>query len=135
MQKRAKKKSAGRPPTHIEWGVVDGLLEAGCFGTQIAARIGVPVRVLYDRCVAEKKMYFTDYQQMKREKGNTYIYEAQFQMALEKDRGMLIWLGKQRLGQRDEPKSEEGFSGEIKQFVDFLKEKYRKESSEDVQKE
>ena len=43
---------------------------------------------------------------------------------------MAIWLGKQKLDQKDEPKTVEGFNGELKEFIDFLKHKYQKPSGE-----
>lgn len=37
---------------------------------------------------------------------------------------MCIWLGKQKLDQKDDPKPMDSFSGELKDFIDFLKLKY-----------
>lgn len=48
---------------------------------------------------------------------------------------MAIWLGKQKLDQKDEPKTIEGFNGELKEFIDFLKQKYSKTREEREQSE
>jgi hypothetical protein len=91
------------PVKEIDWDFVDDLLIRGCTGTQIASRLGVHPQTLYNRCEDEKGSLFSEYAQRKREKGDTLLLETQFNMAIEKDRAMLIWLGKQRLGQKENP--------------------------------
>lgn len=91
-----------RPRLNIDWKIVDKLLEADCEGTEIAAYIGVHPDTLYLRCQKEKKMGFSEYLQEKKAKGNSLIKVKQFEAAVkDKDKTMLIWLGKQRLGQRE----------------------------------
>lgn len=86
----------------IDWNKVDELLEAGCDGTQIAAYLGCHEDTLYIRCQDEQKMAFSAYKAQKRAKGDSTLLTAQFDAAVkDKDRAMLIWLGKQRLGQAD----------------------------------
>ena len=41
---------------------------------------------------------------------------------------MAIWLGKQRLGQREDPNGNDSFNGELREFIEFLKQKYGKNS-------
>ncbi len=102
----------GRKPATIEWDTVDKLLIAGCPGTEIASHIGVHPDTLYHHCEEEKKTHFSAYSQQKREKGNNLIRVAQFDEAvMKRDRGMLIWLGKNRLGQSD--KEEVSHKGNI----------------------
>lgn len=98
-----KQKARHGPVKDIDWKLVDDLLIKGCSGTQIAARIGIHYDTLYDRCQKEKKTLFSVYSQQKREKGDSMIHETQFDLAMERDRAMLIWLGKQRLGQKENP--------------------------------
>ena len=91
----------------IDWDKVDELLEAGCDGTQIAAFLGCHEDTLYNRCQEEKNLAFSAYKAQKRAKGDSALLTAQFEAAVkEKDRGMLIWLGKQRLGQTDKAQQE-----------------------------
>lgn len=93
---------AGKPKSIIEWSTVDKLLEADCEGTEIASYIGVHPNTLYERCKKEKKCNFSEYLQLKKAKGNSLIKVKQFEAAVkDKDKAMLIWLGKNRLGQRD----------------------------------
>lgn len=46
-------------------------------------------------------MSFAEYSDQKRAKGKLSLRRKQFQLALSGDRTMLIWLGKQYLGQVD----------------------------------
>jgi len=103
---------AGRPPAPIDWKTVDRLLQAGCLGTQIAARLAIRPEVLYDACQREHKANFTEYSAQKREHGETLLLEKQMEAAMKGDKTMLIWLGKQRLGQAD--KSEANNNSTVK---------------------
>jgi hypothetical protein len=89
-------------PKEINWETVDGMLIAGCSGPQCAAAIGVHPDTLYDRCQAEKGSLFSQYAQAKRAHGDGLLHAAQFQKAYkDKNPTMLIWLGKQRLNQKE----------------------------------
>ena len=92
---------AGRPAALIDWKAVDRLLQAGCAGTQIAARLGIRAEVLYDGCQREHKADFTEYSRQRKEAGDTMLHEQQFAAAMKGNITMQIWLGKQRLGQKD----------------------------------
>ena len=95
-------KKVGRKPAVIDWKEVDQLLIAGCQGTEVAAHFGVHAETLYRRCEKDKKVGFSEYLRQKRSSGNCLIRVAQFDEAVRKrDRGMLIWLGKNRLSQSD----------------------------------
>ena len=90
-----------RPKKNIDWREVDKYLVAGATGTEVAAMLGIHSHTLYKRCLIDHKISFSDYLQQKREKGNTMLKKKQFDQAMEGDRGMLIWLGKNRLDQSD----------------------------------
>ena len=90
-----------RPKKNIDWKEVDKYLIAGATGTEVAAMLGIHAHTLYKRCEEDHKISFSDYLQQKREKGNTMLKKKQFDQAMEGDRGMLIWLGKNRLDQSD----------------------------------
>lgn len=92
----------GNPYKPIDWDKVDQLIIQGCNGVQVAAQIGVSTDTLYDRCTLEKNTNFSAYFQSKRAVGDSYIHQAQYHKALkEKNTTMLIWLGKQRCGQKE----------------------------------
>lgn len=105
-------KKNGRTRANIDWEKVDKLLIAGCHGTEVASHIGIHPETLYRRCEKDNEVGFTEYLQEKRAKGDSLLKIAQFDEAVNKrDRGMLIWLGKNRLGQTD--KSEVAHEGKI----------------------
>lgn len=89
------------PATLIDWKTVDRLLQAGCTGLQIAARFGIHPDTLYRACEEAYKVGFAAYSAEKRAHGETLLQEQQFALAMKGNLGMLIWLGKQRLGQKD----------------------------------
>lgn len=87
----------------INWEQIDQMLVAGCNGIQCAAAVGVHHDTLYDRCVTDKKVSFSVYSQQKRSHGDALLHAAQFHKAYkDKNPTMLIWLGKQRLNQKEE---------------------------------
>jgi hypothetical protein len=90
-----------RPKVDIDWERVNELLEADCEGTEIAAHLGIVPETLYRRCELDHNISFSKYLQEKKAKGNSLLKEKQFEKALSGDSGMLVWLGKNRLGQAD----------------------------------
>lgn len=106
MAPRARKgitSKMGRPLVHIDWEKVKEYCQLGCPATEVAACIGVSYTTLVERCQLELKKTFSELRQECLEKGNKEIRRLQVELAHEKDRTMLVWLGKNRLGQRDQP--------------------------------
>lgn len=91
----------GRPKAVIDWAVVGKLLEAGCAGTDIASQLGISPTTLQRRCRAENNVSFAAFSQQKRMSGDNLLRAKQYQTAMSGNTTMLIWLGKQRLGQSD----------------------------------
>ena len=89
------------PKTKIDWDYVDKLLQAGCKGTEVAANYGIHPDTFYRLCQEQFNMGFSDYLHQKRACGDAVLRLAQYDLAISGDRVMLIWLGKQRLEQRD----------------------------------
>ena len=94
-----------RPKAEINWKFVDEHLEAGCSGTEIAARLGIHPDTLYINCEKEFNIGFSAYSQQKKQSGEALLRKAQFDKAIgNTDRGdntLLIWLGKVRLEQKE----------------------------------
>lgn len=97
-----------RPEKQIDWNLVDDLLVCGSPGTEIAAHFAMHPNTFYRRVEEKFNMSFSEYYQEKRQIGDALIRKAQFTKALghnkDADNTMLIWLGKQRLGQREPEK-------------------------------
>jgi AraC-like DNA-binding protein len=94
-----------RPEIPIDWQVVEELLTAGCNGTEVASHFGMHQDTFYRRVQQEFNIGFTEYAANKRANGEALLKKVQFEKAcgLSKkgDNTMLIWLGKQRLGQKE----------------------------------
>ena len=99
---------------------LDRMLEAGGTGVQAAAHFGVHEDTLYLAVKRDTGLDFSAYKRQKRSAGESLLKCAQFKTALEGNATMLIWLGKQILGQKDKPDSKEEFNGQLAHFLDVL---------------
>jgi len=113
MKEEKKKSKVGRKKLKIDWDRVDRSLIAGSNGVQVAAMLGVHPETLYDKCLQEKKVYFSDYMQQKRQEGNDILLGKQFELAKGGDKMMLIWLGKNRLDQSDKKEIKQQNTGSL----------------------
>ena len=109
--KGKKKSNAGRKKIVINWARVDSALKAGANGVQVAAMLGISFDTLSRRTNEEKNADFAAYMREKREAGNEELLKAQYEGAISGDRGLLIWLGKQRLNQTDKKEIKQQFDG------------------------
>jgi len=107
------KKKNGRPPATIDSADVEKLAQLGATQIEIARFVGVAFSTL------EERLKQPDYREAyERGIGNLHmsLKRKQVEMALAGDRTMLIWLGKNYLGQRDNLDSKltgSGPNGEI----------------------
>jgi len=115
----------GRPRVVVDWAVVDKYLQAGCNGTEVAAVLGIDNETLYRRCQDDHKVGFEVYKQAKRAHGDSLLRAKQYQVAMTGDKTMLVWLGKQRLDQRDKQEVEQQGAIEVK-IVREIKDKESK---------
>lgn len=94
----------------IDWDKVDKMLEADCSGREIAAYFCIHPDTLYNRAAERYEQPFSEYSHKMKLKGDTLIRQKQLDKAMDAagDNTMLIWLGKQRLDQRDKPKEDQG---------------------------
>lgn len=98
---RPKRATPGRPKAPIDWEVVKRQVSAGASGVSIAHELGIASDTLYDRCIEDMGMEFTEFKRLHVSRGNDLIAMKQFELAMKGDKSLLIWLGKNRLGQRD----------------------------------
>jgi hypothetical protein len=93
----------GRPEIPLDWAKIDRLLSAGCPGTEVASHFNIHPDTLYNRVQEKYGVTFTAYSAEKKQKGHSLVRVKQFYKAVdgEGDTSMLIWLGKNLLGQRD----------------------------------
>jgi hypothetical protein len=124
---KSKRNKYGKPFKTIDWIKVDKWIAEGARGTTIAERLGVYPDTLYLACERENGTTYTAYSQQKRSIGDDNILKSQYEVAIEdKNVTMLIWLGKQRCGQK-ETQDSQGLSPEVlehyKSFMDWVAKK------------
>lgn len=120
---REREKSAKRKPKNqkpINWELVDSLLMAGCTGIEVASYFDLHHERFYERVEEEYNISFTEYASQKRAKGDSLLKHAQFVKAIGKtkvgDNQLLIWLGKNRLDQRETPPEDKFSPQAVEQF-------------------
>jgi len=91
----------GRPRKEIDWDLVDDYLRAHCDGTGIANVLGIAADTLYLACKNKFNMTFSAYSAIKKSEGIELIRKKQFDLAMSGNSSMLVWLGKQYLGQQE----------------------------------
>lgn len=96
------KNKGGRPKKEIDFDMVDNLLGIMCTGEEVADILGVDYDTLNARIKEQFKVSFSDYIREKQSKGKASLRRRQYLTAVEEGNPtMLIWLGKQYLGQKD----------------------------------
>lgn len=96
-----KKNKGGRPEAIIDFELVDKLCSIQCTGEEIAQVIGVNYDTLCERIKKKFKKSFPEYFKQKSGEGKAALRRKQFEIALKGNVVMMIWLGKQYLGQVD----------------------------------
>ena len=95
------KNKGGRPPIEIDWEEFDKLLLIHATLREVAGWFNCSEDTI-ERAVLKKfGMGFADYKDQKGAKGKISIRRKQFQTAMDGNIAMLIWLGKNWLGQSD----------------------------------
>lgn len=110
-----------RPRAIIDWTNLDKLGQLQCTQEEIAWYFDISVDTLDRACKREHNKSFADYLKEKRGKGRIRLRQKQMEMALGGSVPLLIWLGKQYLGQSDkiEEKVEATTASEIVYKVEF----------------
>ncbi len=116
---RPKVKTAGRPEVLIDWGKVTNYIKAQCDAVGIAGILGICPDTLYNRCKSDNNMDYSAFSAQKKSEGKELLRAKQFQTAMEGDKTMLVWLGKQYLSQRD--KAEIDHTVKIEPFMELMK--------------
>ncbi len=104
----------------IDWAKVDDLLIAGCTGEEVGAYFGFSGESFRAQVADRYGMFFSDYRHSLKQKGESILRAHQFAKALgatkEGDNTLLIWLGKQRLGQTETPSDATISESAVKNF-------------------
>lgn len=94
-------KKMGRKVIEIDWNEFDKLCSFQCTLAEIASWFDVSEDTIERRVKEYSGETFADYYKQKRGAGFVSLRRKQFEVAMSGDKTMLIWLGKQYLGQRE----------------------------------
>lgn len=103
--------SRGPRRKSLDWDKIEELLNADCKTTDIAAAFGVSDDTIRRRCKEDLNIDYTSFCQQKKAEGDNILRNVQYKLAKEGNVAMLVWLGKQRLGQSDKTETEHSFKG------------------------
>lgn len=98
---------AGRPKIELDWNEFDKLCQLQCTLREIASWFDCSEDTIERRCQDTHGMKFADYYAQRRGKGKISLRRKQFDVAIAGNVSMLIWLGKQYLGQSDKQETVE----------------------------
>lgn len=93
----------GRPRKEIDQHTFEGLCEIQCTLAEIAGVLRVSEDTVERWCERTYELGFADTYKKFSAKGKTSLRRQQFEVAKKGNATMLIWLGKQYLGQTDKP--------------------------------
>src|ERR1035437_2216662 len=91
----------GRPRIEIDWAEFDRLCEVQCTLAELSAHFGVSEDTIERAVKREHGRSFADYFAQKRQAGFVYLRRKQYELAMAGNATMLIFPGKQNLGQCD----------------------------------
>ena len=98
---------------------IEELARIFCTDIEIASVMGVSIDTLQSN---DNLTAFTECKEKGKEQGKESLRRQQYQLAMKGHYGMLVWLGKQYLGQREKIEASVGTDDEkMKQMQDFLK--------------
>ena len=125
------KKHNGPYKTEIDYTKLDAMCAIHCTGEESAAILGIDYDTLNRRLNEEGHGGFTEYFKLKGSNGKMSLRRKQFDQAMSGNSTMLIWLGKQWLGQADKTEnitkditndvSDEDLNAKIIELMDKLK--------------
>jgi hypothetical protein len=93
----------GRPPVEINWHEFDKLCALHCTQVEIAEWFGCTDDTIQTHVKTKWGIGFSEYFKKKSSIGKLSLRRKQFEMALDGSVPMAIWMGKQTLGQREQP--------------------------------
>ncbi len=90
-----------RPKIEIDFNLVENLCEIQCTGEEIASVLEIDYDTLNSRVKEKYGISFSEHYKKKSEAGKMSLRRMQWKAAERGNITMLVWLGKQYLGQKD----------------------------------
>lgn len=109
-------KKMGRPSIQIDFEQLDKLLGLQCTLVEVAGWFDCSEDTIERIVKKEKGMTFAEYFRQKRQKGVISLRRKQYEVAMNGNVALLIWLGKQYLGQTDRIE-QENINTEVSRLV------------------
>ena len=113
-------KANGRPRKEVDYKSLENLCAIQCSGEECASFLDMDYETLNRILKRDKHGGFKEYFALKGGKGKISLRRAQYQLAVEKKNPtMLIWLGKQYLGQKEPERAID--ATEVEALIDGFK--------------
>lgn len=96
----------GRPLIEIDWKKFDALCKIQCTLNEIASIFDCSIDTIENKVKEAHGITFSDYRAQKAEGGKASLRRMQWKSAEDGNTTMLIWLGKNILGQTDKVQNE-----------------------------
>lgn len=104
-EKETTKNKGGRPRKEVDWPILDAtIVWASC--SYCAEKLDMSNDTLTERIKEKYDMSFPEYKYKRQESVRLNLLTKQYEVAMNGNTTMLIWLGKQHLGQRDKFETE-----------------------------
>ena len=110
---------AGRPEKPIDWTKFEELCHIQCTHEELASMCKVAKSTLYERAEKHYGEEFPTLYKKLSEGGKCSLRRVQFKLA-NKNTAMAIWLGKQYLGQKDQPEQANVKPEDIEKFTAIM---------------
>ena len=89
-----------------DWKKIDNMCAIKCTGEEITSILGVDYDTLSAACERDHKVKLSEYIEQKSAGGKMSLRRRQYTTAMDGNPTMLIWLGKNWLGQKDKSDEE-----------------------------
>ena len=111
---------AGAPKKQINQEQFEKLCAIQCTKLEICEVLGVTDKTLDRWCKETYNKHFSVIFREKRQGGRASLRRAQFETAMSGNSSLLIWLGKNWLGQSDNPVQEDASNNSMTALADIL---------------
>jgi hypothetical protein len=100
------KKILGRPQKELDWGKLDAVLQFGARLLDCQGILDLSDETILKKIKQKYGVSFAEYRELRMSTMRAKLLQKQFDVAMQGNVTMLIWLGKQHLGQVDKLETE-----------------------------
>ena len=91
----------GRPEKEMDWRLLDSILQYGASLIDCSELLEMSEDSIQRKIKEESGQTFSEYRESKKSKIRMKLRQKQYEMAMNGNVALLIWLGKNELGQKD----------------------------------